>query len=117
MDGIITGLVNGIVVPITGAIAWAAENGALFLLFLVLWVAFGVALVWSQGSLDATWATIRDQPLILQAVLWLLFLPVMAGLWIWETSWPFLLRLVLVGGVAFWNLLVFLPKAFQAAAH
>jgi hypothetical protein len=52
---------------------------------------------------------------IIQVLVWLLFLPVMAGLWIWETTWPFLLRIVLVAGVAGWNLLVFLPRALQAA--
>jgi hypothetical protein len=38
----------------------------------------------------------------------------MIGLWIWETSWPLVVRLVLVIGVAGWNLLVFLPRALQA---
>jgi ABC-type amino acid transport system permease subunit len=73
-----------------------------------------VALIWSQGSLDATWQTIRSLPLIVQAVVWLLFLPVAAGLWIWETTWPMLLRLLLVAGIAGWNLLVLLPRALQA---
>jgi hypothetical protein len=117
MDGIISGLVNGIVVPIANVIGWAAENGVLFLVFLALWIGFGVALVWSQGSLDDTWRYIQSLPLLVQLVAWLLFLPVMAGLWIWETTWPFLVRLTLVGGVAAWNLLVFLPKALQAAPH
>jgi hypothetical protein len=52
--------------------------------------------------------------LIVQAVVWLLFLPVAAGLWIWETTWPMLLRLLLIAGIAGWNLLVFLPRALQA---
>ena len=73
-----------------------------------------MALIWSQGSLDATWQTIRSLPLIVQAVVWLLLLPVAAGLWIWETTWPMLLRLLLVAGIAGWNLLVLLPRALQA---
>jgi hypothetical protein len=32
----------------------------------------------------------------------------------WETTWPFVVRIILVLGVAGWNLLVFLPKAAQA---
>ena len=97
------------------SVAWLAENGVLFAVFALIWVAFGVALVWSQGSLDQAWQAIRDLPLILQIVVWVLFLPVMIGLWIWETSWPLVIRLVLVLGVAGWNLLMFLPKALQAA--
>jgi hypothetical protein len=57
---------------------------------------------------------LRELPLILQAVVWLLFLPVMAGLWIWESTWPVAVRLLLVAGIAGWNLLIFLPRALQA---
>jgi hypothetical protein len=96
---------------IGNGIGFAAETGILFGIFAVLWVAFGAALVLSQGSLDASWHWIRTLPLIVQGLVWVLFLPVVVGLWIWETSWPLLLRLVLVLGVAGWNLLVFLPRA------
>jgi hypothetical protein len=96
------------------SIGWMAEHGVLFGVFAVLWVAFGAALVWSQGSLHQIWATIRALPLLLQIGAWLLFLPVMAGLWIWETTWPLIVRVVLIVGLAGWNLLVFLPRAAQA---
>jgi ABC-type amino acid transport system permease subunit len=92
-----------------------ADFGVLFAVFAVLWVAFGAALVWSQGSLDAAWQSIRSLPLIVQGLIWLAFLPVMLGLWIWETTWPLVLRLILVIGIAGWNLIVFLPRALQAA--
>jgi ABC-type amino acid transport system permease subunit len=96
-------------------IGWMAESGVLFAIFAMVWVAFGIGLVLSQGSVDQAWNAIRDLPLIVQGVIWLLFLPVMIGLWIWESTWPLLVRLILVAGVAGWNLLVFLPKAAQAA--
>jgi ABC-type amino acid transport system permease subunit len=92
-------------------IGWMASNGVLFLIFLALWVIFGAAVVLSQGSLDQAWETIRGWPLIVQAVAWLLFLPVMFGLWVWETSWPLIIRLLLVLGAAGWNLLVLVPRA------
>ena len=50
----------------------------------------------------------------MQIVVRVLFLPVMIGLWIWETSWPLIVRLVLVIGIGWWNLWMFLPKALQA---
>lgn len=106
IDAVASGLGNGI--------GWLAETGILFGIFALLWVAFGMALIWSQGSLDAAWQTIRSLPLIVQAVVWLLFLPVGVGLWIWETTWPMFLRLLLVIGIAGWNLLVLLPRALQA---
>ena len=92
----------------------AAESGLLFALFAVLWVAFGIGILASQGSVDAVWTWLRSLPLLVQGVVWLLFLPVAVGLWIWESSWPFVVRLALVIGIAGWNLLVFLPRALQA---
>jgi hypothetical protein len=86
-------------------------NVSVFTLFAVLWAAFAVALVWSQGSLDQTWQWIRGLPWILQAAVWLLFLPVVAGLWIWESAWPLIVRVILVAGLGFWNLYLFLPRA------
>jgi hypothetical protein len=107
IDTLATGLGN--------SVGFLAESGVLFLVFVVMWIGFGAALLWSQGSLDAAWQWIRSLPLVAQAVVWLLFLPVTFGLWVWETTWPVLLRLAVIGGVAGWNLLVFLPKTLQAA--
>jgi ABC-type amino acid transport system permease subunit len=111
MEQVIETLANGL----GNSVAFLAETGVLFVLFAVIWIAFGVALVWSQGSLDAAWQAIRGLPLLVQLVVWLLFLPVMAGLWVWETSWPLVWRLIVVAGIAGWNLLVFLPKALPFA--
>jgi ABC-type amino acid transport system permease subunit len=96
-------------------IGFLAETGVLFAIFAILWAAFAVALIWSHGSLDAAWQSVRSLPLIVQGIVWVLFLPVMIGLWVWETTWPLILRLVVVLGIAGWNLLVFLPRALQAA--
>jgi ABC-type amino acid transport system permease subunit len=94
-------------------VGWLAESGVLFVVFGIVWLAVGVGLVWSQGTVDQAWQAIRELPLLVQAVVWLLFLPVMAGLWIWESSWPLLIRLLLVVGLAGWSLLIFLPKSLQ----
>jgi hypothetical protein len=96
------------------SVGWMAENGVLFLVFALLWFAFAAALIASQGSLDQAWAAIRELPLVIQVVVWILFLPVVAGLWVWETTWPLIVRLVLVVGLAGWNLFMFLPKALQS---
>jgi len=110
MDRIIEALASGF----GDGIGWLADHGILFGAFLVLWIVVGAGIVWSQGSVDQAWQAIRALPLLLQLVVWLLFLPVMAGVWIWETTWPLLVRIILVAGLAGWNLLVFLPKAAAA---
>lgn len=111
MEQLITGLVNVTVVPMANLIGWMASTGVLVGIFAVLWVAFGAGVILSQGSVDAAWEWIRGLPLLLQGLVWLLFLPVMAGLWIWEQAWPLLVRATLVIGLAGWNILVMLPKA------
>ena len=63
------------------AIGFAAETGILFVIFAALWAAFGAGLIWSQGSVDAAWDSIRALPLLIQGIVWILFLPVMAGMW------------------------------------
>lgn len=108
MEGIIEGAARGL----GNGISFLADNGILFVIFAVLWAAFAVGLIASQGSIDAAWDWIRGLPLLLQGVVWLLFLPVVLGLWIWHTSWPLVLRMVLVIGLAGWNLLVF-PKPWK----
>jgi hypothetical protein len=113
--GVVERTIESVAGGLGNGVAWLAETGVLFAVFALLWIGFGIALVWSQGSLDAAWAWTRSLPLLLQGVLWLLFLPVMVGLWIWETTWPLALRLVLVLGVAGWNLLVLVPRALTAA--
>ena len=87
----------------------SAFNIFVFLLFAALWIGFAYALITSQGSLDAAWQWIRSLPLILQAVVWLLFLPVVAGLWIWESDWSVAVRLLLVAGIGVANVYIFFP--------
>jgi hypothetical protein len=112
MDGAIGSAATGL----GNSVGWLAEHGVLFGMFALIWLAFGIALVGSQGSIDQTWQMIRSLPLIVQLAAWLLFLPVMAGLWVWETTWPLVVRIVIVFGIAGWNLLVFLPKPGAGAA-
>ena len=99
------------------SIGWLADHYVLFGVFLLIWAAFGFALVASQGSLDQAWQTIRELPLILQLIVWVLLLPVMIGLWIWEASgWNVVVRIVLIVGIAGWNLFMFLPRSAQTGA-
>jgi len=94
------------------SVGFLADKGVLFVVFALIWLAFGVALIWSQGSLDAAWQWVRDLPWLAQGLVWLLFLPVMAGLWIWETSWSVVWRLALIVSLAGWTLLVF-PRPWK----
>lgn len=89
--------------------ATALFNVLVWAVFAVLWAAFAAALVFGPGTLDGIWRQVRALPLPAQAVVWLLLLPVMIGLWIWETSWPVALRLVLVVALGAWTVWFLLP--------
>jgi hypothetical protein len=109
VEQVISAVVDGVVVPVTGVIPVLASSGILLLAFGALWVVFGAGLVWNQGGVDAVWHWIGSQNLLVQGIAWLLFLPVVAGLWVWESGWPLAARLVVVAGLAGWNVLIFLP--------
>lgn len=109
MEQLITTIVNGVVVPVTGVIPVLVSSGLLLLGFAVLWVAFGVAVVRRRASLDATWVGLRSRSIVVQGLAWLLFLPVVLGLAVWRRPWPPAARLLVIAGIAAWNLLVLMP--------
>jgi hypothetical protein len=59
-------------------------------------VAFVYYLVTDPSRLNELWAWSRSLPLLVQGVLWLLFLPWMIALLIWSLPWAFAVRIVLV---------------------
>jgi hypothetical protein len=85
-------------------------NISAFAVLTLLWLGFAAALLFNPETLDTTWQAFLDWPLILQLVVGLLVLPVVLGLWIWQTSLPVLLRLVLVLGLAWVTVYTFFPR-------
>ena len=74
-------------------------------IFSVLWVGFAIALVVNPEWLDLLWNWVRALPLVPEIILWVVFLPIMVGLWIWESSWPALVRLLASAGIVVWTVL------------
>ena len=87
-------------------------NVLVFTMFAILWIAFVAALAFSPWTLDDLWHQTRRLPLVIQGVVWLLFLPLMIGLWIWERTWSLPIRLVLVIALGGWNVYMFFPLSF-----
>lgn len=109
-EGSIDGLVRWVILPVTGVIPVLIRTGLLFAGFAALWTGFFLALVLDPAILATVQHTLEGLPLPVQLVAWVLFLPLTAAMWIWSTDWPLVVRLVLVVGIAGWNLLVFLPR-------
>lgn len=85
-------------------------NISAFAILGILWLGFGAALIFNQAILDTVWGFFRGMPFAIQTVVGLLILPVVLGLWIWESSWPLWLRLILVLGLGFATIYTFFPK-------
>lgn len=101
------------VVALAAALATGATgvfNVLVFVLFVVLWMCFAAALVRRRAELDEFWRAFRRRGLVVQAVVWLLFLPLAAALFIWERRWQVGVRLVLVLAIAAVNLFMFFPR-------
>jgi len=81
-----------------------------FTVLTLLWIAFAAALLFNREMLDSVWQSFRSWPLVIQIVVGLLILPVALGLWIWETSWPIWLRLILVVGLGWVTIYLFWPR-------
>ena len=74
------------------------------------WVVFAVALVASPQTLDDVWTSIRDLPLVAEAVVWLVGFPFVIGLAIWQASWAAAVRLALIAVLAVAYTYMFVPR-------
>jgi hypothetical protein len=70
----------------------------------MLWVGFAVALVVDREWLDLLWNWVRGLPSVIEIIVWLVFLPITVGLWIWQSSWPTFVRLLAFAGMVVWTL-------------
>jgi len=88
---------------------------AAFAILTLAWLAFGAALIFNPAILDIVWQSFRGWPLVVQLVVGLLVFPVALGFWIWESSWPLLLRLLLVIGLGAATVYTFFPRRSKIA--
>lgn len=73
--------------------------------FAVLWAGFVIALFVNREWLDMLWNWVQALPSVAKTTVWVLFLPNMVALWIWESSWSGLVRLLAFAGILGWTLL------------
>ena len=74
-------------------------------IFATLWVGFAIAPVVNREWLDLLWNWVRALPSVVEVIVWVVFLPNMVGLWIWESSWSGAVRLLAFAGIVVWTLL------------
>jgi len=84
---------------------------ASFVIMVGGWAAFAVVLVASQQTLDEVWTSVRDLPLVVEGVAWLLGFPFLIGLAIWQASWDEAVRLTVIAVLAIAYTYMFVPRA------
>jgi hypothetical protein len=72
----------------------------------VVWVALAVS--WPE-TLESIWSWIRDLPLVVEGVVWLLAFPWVLGLAVWHSAWDEWVRVLLVGCFAVGWSIAFYP--------
>jgi hypothetical protein len=82
-------------------------------IFAILWVGFAIALVVNRELLDLLWNWVRALPAVAEIIIWLLFLPIMVGLWIWESSGSAIVHILALAGIVVWTTLA-VYSFFQA---
>lgn len=83
--------------------AEAAWSIGMFVLSLGVTAVFCWWLATDPGRLTELWEWTRSLNILVQGVIWLLFLPWMVALWIWVLPWALPVRLVLVLSALAWT--------------
>lgn len=74
-------------------------------IFAILWVGFVIALFVNREWLDLLWNWVQALPLVAKIIVWMVFLPIMVGLWVWESPWSDFAHLLAFAGIVGWTLL------------
>ena len=74
------------------------------------WLVFLFALLASRQTLDDVWTAVRDLPLGLESLAWLLGFPFLVGLAIWNASWDEAVRLLVIAVLAVAYIYMFRPR-------
>jgi cell division protein FtsW (lipid II flippase) len=86
-----------------------------FALMIGGWSAFFGLLLFSDSTLDELRQSLRDLPLVIEALVWLLLFPLVLATAVWESSWETWFRLALVCCFALvWSAIFFPRKRSRA---
>lgn len=72
--------------------------------FAVLWIGFLLALLINREWLDLLWDWAQGLPAALRIAAWIFLLPILVGLWIWQSSWPVFGRALGLAGIVGWTI-------------
>jgi hypothetical protein len=74
-------------------------------IFVILWLGLAIVLIVNPAWLSTLWNWVGDLPPVLRIPAWVFITPVMTALWIWESSWTMIVRVLAFSGIAGWTAL------------
>jgi hypothetical protein len=80
------------------------------------WAVFFTLLVAAPEALDEIWAWVTGLPLAAEIVMWVLLLPWLVGLAVWQSDWSPLARVLVLALVAGGWILASLPRSARTRA-
>lgn len=91
---------------------WTSEAGGAggSGLFTLLWLVFFAFLIFEPERLTDVWLWFRELPLIVQVIGWLVLLPLVLGLVVWNAPWPTGARITVIGLIALLTIGLFSPR-------
>lgn len=73
--------------------------------FLLLWIGMAAALLFNPEWLGTVWSWVQALPALVRIPAWITLTPVLTALWIWNSDWSTILKLLAYAGIAGWTAL------------
>ncbi|HEX5695006.1 MAG TPA: hypothetical protein VFZ15_01380 [Acidimicrobiia bacterium] len=96
--------------PKTRAGGFSALNWLAMGAVVLLWALFAITAAVSPETLTDIWAEVETLPFAVRIVVWVVALPWMLAIAIWQGSWPDLARFSLIAALAVASLWTFYPS-------
>jgi hypothetical protein len=75
------------------------------------WSLFFALVLFGESTLSDLWEGLRDLPIVVEGLVWLLLFPLVLATGVWESSWQTWVRVVLVACFAVGWSIAFFPRA------
>ena len=75
------------------------------LIFAILWIGLAITLIMDPSWLGQFWDWVQTLPPVLKILALVFITPIMTALWICESSWTSIVRMLAFGGLGGWTLL------------
>ena len=96
--------------PVAGGKGATRLGGVVLAVVVMSWVGFGLAMWAAPELLLDIWEWVGGLSIAAELVFWILGLPWMLALAVWQTAWPAGVQVALIAGIALFSVRTFYPK-------